>query len=364
MKAHESYHLHCRLKEHMTRLGLTVDQLHRIARVSRETISQLRSNSFKGVSKRAISRICGALGLSIGELFEVLLEDIWLPIRLAGEVTIHFGSRNLLEPQPARGDGADVLISRDFVGSWDLRAFQRASAYLQSLRPGIQVRFEEHTTGAGRGNDPAVRASAKRLFEGGNHIVIGSPIANQFTEEVVCHAYGVSPYNPETRDAFPYGFVWDSWRHVRSSLGVQGQRKPFGIAALPSNRIVAPHVVVPQGEGKDGALILVHRIFRAPSRRESGDEVESVIICLLGISGPGTEAAARLATNPEFAAGLYPPARNVPRMRAIRCKTFRHASATPDDNREVTDVEPIPEHKHSRAPVESDARRSRGRGGR
>ena len=191
----------------------------------------------------------------------------------------------------------------------------------------------------------AVRASAQRLFEGGNHIVIGSPIANQFTEEVVCHAYGVPPYNPQMRDAFPYGFEWDDWRQVRSSFGWQGHHKQFGIAAVPSNKIVAPHVVVPSGEGTDGALILVYRVFQAPTQREVGDDDERVVICLLGYSGPGTLAAAQLATNPEFAAGLYPPARTVPRMRAVACKYFRAASALPDDNREVTEVKLIPEHK-------------------
>lgn len=69
------------------------------------------------------------------------------------------------------------------------------------------------------------------------------------------------------------------------------------------------------------------------------------MICLLGYGGPGTLAAAQLATDPEFAAGLYPPARKVPRMRAVACKYFREPSALPNDNREVTEVRLIPEHK-------------------
>ncbi len=214
-----------------------------------------------------------------------------------------------------------------------------------SLKLDIRIRFEEHITGAGRGTDPAVRASAQRVFEGGNHIIIASPVANQFAEEVVCHAYGVPPYNPQLREVFPYGFQWDHWRQVRSSFGWQGDGKQFGIAALPSGKVVAEHVVVPSGEGKDGALILVYRVFRAPSQREQNDDDERIVICLLGYGGPGTDAAARLATNPEFAAGLYPPGRRVPRMRAVTCRYFREASEAQIDNREVTEVKLIPEHK-------------------
>jgi DNA-binding Xre family transcriptional regulator len=347
MKGHENYRVHCRLKELMTQQSVLVDDLHQKARVSRETIAQLRGNSFKGVSARAIARICGALGVKIGELFELVPEDIWLPIRLTKEVTIHFGSRAFAEARTDDNGGADALLSPQGIGSWDFRAFNWISEYLMGLKLDIRVRFQEHITGAGRGIDPAVRASAQRIFEGGNHIVIGSPIANQFTEEAVCHAHGVPPYNPQMRGAFPYGFVWDHWRQVRSSFGWQGQGKQFGIAALPSNKVIAPNVIVPVGEGTDGALILVYRVFQAPAQREVGDD-ERIVICLLGYSGPGTLAAAQLATDPESAAGLYPAARKLPRMRAVACKYYREASNPSDiDTRVLTDVKLLPEHKFS-----------------
>lgn len=355
MKGHENYHVHCRLKELMAQRDITVDELHEQARISRETISQLRGNSFKGVSSKAMARLCGALGVTIGELFEVLPEDVWLPIRLTKEVTIHFGLRAFTEPRPAECGTDEAIISRQFLGSWDFRAFKWISEYLMGLNLDIRIRFEEHITGAGRGIDPAVRASAQRMFEGGNHIVIGSQIANQFTEEVVCHAYGVPPYNPQMRSTFPYGFEWDHWRQVRSSFGWQSQGKRFGIAALPSNKIIAPCVIVPSGEGSDGALILVYRVFQMPAQREVGDDDERVVICLLGYSGPGTLAAAQLATNPEYAAGLYPPARKVPRMRAVACKCFREASALTEDSREVTEVSLIPEPKQAAATAKGAA---------
>src|SRR3972149_3166870 len=102
MKGHENYRVHCRLKEFMAERKVMVEELHERARVSRDTISQLRGNSFKRVSTRAMARICGVLGITIGELFELLPEDIWLPIRLMREVTVHFGSRALAGPRSAR----------------------------------------------------------------------------------------------------------------------------------------------------------------------------------------------------------------------------------------------------------------------
>jgi DNA-binding Xre family transcriptional regulator len=347
MKGYENYRVHCRLKDLMAQQNITVEELHQKARVSRETISQLRGNSFKGVSKQAIARICGALGIGIGDLFELLPEDIWLPIRLTHDVTIHFGSRTESEPHPVRS-GPTTVISRQSLGSWDFRTFKWISEYLAGLKLDIRVRFEEHITGPGRGSDPQVQASAQRIFaDGNNHIVIASPVANHFAEEVVCHAYGVPPYNPQMRGTFPYGFVWDDWRQVRSSFGWQGQGKQFGIAALPSNRMVAPHVMVPIGVGSDGALILVYRVFQAPAQREQGDDDERVIICFLGYSGLGTLAAAQLATDPDYAAGLYPPARQVPRLRALACKTFCEPSAFPGDTRTLTEIKLIPEQKQA-----------------
>jgi len=71
MKGHENYRVHCRLKEFMAERKVMVEELHERARVSRDTISQLRGNSFKRVSTRAMARICGVLGVGIGELWVV-----------------------------------------------------------------------------------------------------------------------------------------------------------------------------------------------------------------------------------------------------------------------------------------------------
>lgn len=354
MKEYDNYRVHCLLKEIMRQKGISVGELHRRSGVSRDTIAQLRKNAFKGLSKRSIERICGALDITVSELFVVMPEDIWLPIRRAKEVTIHVGLRSWNEPRPARR-GVPVM-GMQFIGGWDFRASMWISEYLMGLKLDIRVRFQEHITGAGRGVDPAVRASAQAIFGGGNHIVIGSPIANQFTEEVVCHAYGVPPYNPEVRSIFPYAFEWDNWRQVRSSIGRRGERKEFGIAELPSNKIVAPHVIVPSGEGTDGALIVVYRVFNSPAQRVVGNDDERIVICLLGDSGLATSAAARLATNPAYAAGLYPPARMVPRMRAVKCTYTREPSDALVDNREVKDAILIPERKAAGAAAASPPR--------
>jgi DNA-binding Xre family transcriptional regulator len=339
-----NYRVHCRLKKIMRERGLTVEELHTGARVAKETITALRKNDFKGVGAQTIARLCGSLGISVGELFELLPEDIWLPIRLARKVTIHFGSRALSAPRPADVRMPENVASGLYMGAWDFMAFQRISEYLTGLKTDITLDFALHLTGPGRGSDPAVQASARGIFDGGNHIVIGSPIANQFTEEVVCHAYGVAPYNPQLLSAFPYGFAWEAWRKVQSSFGWDGKNGPYGIAETSRpRRIVAPHVVVPSGEGSDGALILTYRVFRAPSQRETADDDERVIICLLGYGGPGTLAAARIATTPTCAAGLYPAARTVPRMRAVRCKHFSAASDLPIDKRELIGSELVPE---------------------
>jgi hypothetical protein len=144
---------------------------------------------------------------------------------------------------------------------------------------------------------------------------------------------------------------------VLSSFGWQGQGKRFGVAELPSNKVVAPCVILASGEGSDGALILVYRVFRTPAQREVGDDDERIVICLLGYSGPGTLGAAQLATNPAFAAGLYPPARQVPRMRAVACKYYRGPAAHTEDSRVVTEVNLVPEPKQVATPKGPERRR-------
>jgi hypothetical protein len=219
------------------------------------------------------------------------------------------------------------------------------SEYLTGLHLGINVRRQEHITGPGRGIDPAVRQSAQDIFKQGNHIILGSPIANQFAEEVVCEAYGVTPYDPQARARFPYGFEWNSWRQVPSSFGQRGAKKRFGIVEIPTSRVVAPQVKASVGEdGTDGALIMVYRVFCPPVNRRVGEQ-ENVVICLMGDTGLGTLAAAMLATSSSDAAGLFPDSRMQARMRALKCEYRRPPGDPLIDNREVKSFALIPERE-------------------
>lgn len=343
MKEYDAHRLYCRLDEILRERRMTGIELHRLSGVARETITQLRNNTFVGVSSRTIARICGVLCITPNELFVVIREDIWLPIRRAKEVTIHVGSRTWNEPHPAR-PGMPPMVGRQFVGRWDFRAFKQISEYLIGLNLGIKVHFQDHTTDPGQGVDAGMRAAAQAVFSGGNHIILGSPIASAFTELVVCSAYRVSPFSPKNRTSFPYAFEWDDWRQVRSSIGRKGAGESFGVAEMPSNRIVAPHVIVPAGsEGTDGALIVVYRVLHVSETQKVDDE--SVVICLLGDSGLGTFAAAQVAIDPQFATELYPALRKTPRMRAVKCRYGREPGDPLNDNREVRQVELVPERR-------------------
>ncbi len=342
--------VHCRLREIMHERRMKVEQLHRRTGVGRETIAALRKDEWTRVSREAIGRICGALNITLDELFVLILEDIWAPIKLSHEVTIHYGSRPFAEPQRTPGDARARGFSRQYAGVWDMRSFIHIFEYLKQMCPDISVRFQEHRTGVDRGFDPSVRESVRRVFASGNHVVIGSQIANQFTEEVVCFAYGVPPYAPGKRDAFPYGFVWDSERSITSSFGWQGIGEEFGIVSTRTGRPVALRTVVEQGEGQDCALILVYRMLQAPARRRHGADDERIVIAILGDSGLGTLAAAQVATDERFAAGLYPPERGKPHMRAVALNYIRAATASTYDNREVTEARLVEDAEHSESP--------------
>ena len=338
--------MYSRLLEIMREQHITVDELHRRTRVCRDAITALRLNSSQLVSPVSIARICEALNITLSDLFVLMPEDIWAPIRLAREVTIHYGSRSFGEPRLATGGPQDSLLSQQFIAARDTRAANWVSEYLMKLGAGIAVHRREHMTGIGRGFDPSIADAVRQVFERGNHVVIGSPVANQFAEEVVCHAHGVQPYVPRMHEAFPYGFVWDSRRSITSSFGWQGHGRgrsenfgpSFGIFSTQQGRLVAFRTVVAEGEGDDCALILAHRIFQPQAVRTASAADERIVICILGHGGPGTEAAARVATDPKYAAGLYPPTRGTPHMRVVGAKYTR--TATPDmvDNRVLTEA--------------------------
>jgi hypothetical protein len=299
----------------------------------------LRTNNWTRVSRDVIGKICGALNITLDDLFVLVPVDIWAPIRLSREVTIHYGSRSVSELHRAPSVSGAPWFSRQYAGVWDMRSFFHIFEYLKERCPDVSVRFQEHPTGVERGFDPSVREAVRQVFASGNHLVFGSPIANQFAEEVVCFAYGVPPYAPGQRDKFPYGFVWDSERgSITSSFGWQGDGAEFGIVSTRSGRQVASRTVVEQGEGQDCALILVQRMMQAPARRRHGADVERIVTVFLGHSGPGTLAAVQVATDQRFAVGLYPPERSKPHMRAVAAEYTRASVASQLDKRQVTEA--------------------------
>jgi len=351
----------CRLRDIMDERGITVDALHQRARVGREAIAALRKNNWKLVGRSTMGRVCNALNITLDQLFDLIPEDIWAAVKLSREITIHYGSRTVLESHEASRSGDDAQHCRQYVGVWDMRALTLIWEHLKGWGLDISVRLEEHITGLDRGFDPSVREAVRRVFDTGNHLVIGSPIANQFAESVVCHAYGVAPYAPQKPQQFPYEFVWDSARAVTSSFGRQGVEGKFGIASTRTGELVAQRTVVSDGEGQDCALILVHRIWQPPTRRGIGGEDERVVIAILGHSGVGTYAGAQVAADPICATGLHPLERGKPQLRVVAATYTASPVTPPRDNRQVTSVRLLddPDGGPLRAATASRARGTR-----
>ncbi|MFQ5667690.1 MAG: helix-turn-helix domain-containing protein [Candidatus Binatia bacterium] len=327
--------VHCRLYEIMRERGVKVEGLSTQSGVDRGAISALRTGKWDRVSRSAMGKICGALNISLDELFALIPEDIWAPIKLGHEVTLHYGSRSIPDARRPNGDGADTMWSGQYVGVWDMRALNCIWEHLRQSGCDVSVRLREHVTGLERSSTPLAQESLRQVFDSGNHVVLGSPTANQFTEEVVCKAFGVTPYAPQQRDAFPFGFVWDPRRAVRSSFGWEGMGDEFGIASIRTGKLIACSTSAREGEGQDCALVLVHRMLQPPARRQYGSDVERVIIAILGYRGAGTFAAAQLATDPKHADGLYPAQRNAARLRVVRV-TYTDPGGLQQDSRQVT----------------------------
>jgi len=346
---------------------MTVEDLERISGVGHEAISSLRGEKWARVSRLALAKICGALDITLDELFLLSQDDIWAPIKRAGEVTIHYGSRSL----PSTGAGPvppdDLILAGQYVGVWDLRAFKWISEYLKHSGLDVGVSLREHVTGAGHGLDPADNDSVRNIFEEGNHVILGSQIANQNTEEVVCHAYGVPPYTHGMRETFPYGFVWGSKYKVASSFGWQGMGSNFGIVSNSTGKLVAFRTTVKEGAGQDCAMIVVYRILAPASRNAAGNGQDRVVICILGHSGAGTFSGAKVATDAKFAARLYPEKLGVPLMRVVSATYTRAPIESGHDNRvlgecELVDDVPAPE-TGGESPAGKTSRRTKRAGG-
>lgn len=351
--------LYCRLREIMDERHLAVYQLAKLSGVGRDTIGALRKNNWHRVDREVLGKICGALEVCLDELFDLREEDIWFAIRLHREVTIHLGSNSaaaLVDSET--GNGSPTAFYPQSIGAWDFRAFRVLTKHLAKLGRDITVRSEDHEGDVYQGFDPSRGDSVEELLGEGDHIIIGSPIANRLAEELVCRLFGVTPHTPSKRDAFPFGFVWDSRRSsTPSSFGWEGHGKEFGIADIATGKLVARGNIVAQGEGDDCALIVTYRIWQPPKQRRFGRDDERIIICILGFSGAGTYAAAKVATDPRYAAALYPPTSGAPLMRPVAATYTRPATASLQDNRRVVTqslVEPDTTAPASDTPADAD----------
>jgi putative transcriptional regulator len=331
----------CRLAAIMRDRGMTAKQLSRMTGVSRETIARLCNNTFTRVRVDVLSRICAALGItSLDELFEVYQADVFFPIRLHKEVTFHVGSDSLAGRADGELEGGHARMS---MGAWDFRAMKEVHEFLNHTVPGIRVHVEEHVR-----YDPAVSGKVTATLDEGNHIIFGSPLANEFAEELVCHTHRVPPYSPDRRGEFPYVFNWD--RAVRSSFGVRVAGQKFGIASTRTGKLLACHTRVASGQGEDAALIMTCRIWRSPVRRQYGRHDENIVIAILGYSGIGTYGGAKALTDPASSRELYPPRTGSavvrpgpPLMRVVSVAYTRAPGPSPHDNRHVRSTQLVAE---------------------
>lgn len=316
---------------------MSVHELMKLSGVGRQPIAALRKNQWERVTRDVLGNICGALGITLDELFVLYEEDIWFPIRLHRDVTIHIGSNSFPTPPKPGEPVSPTTLDPQSIGAWDFRAFRVITKHLAKLGRDITVRSQEHEAGIDQGYDASLADVVDEMFSAGDHVVIGSPVANPIAEEVVCRMFGVAPYTTSKRDAFPFGFVWDSRRGIaQSSFGWQGIGADFGIAATRTGKLVARRTSVVQGEGDDCALIVTYRVWQEPKHRRQGRDDERMVIAILGYSGAGTYAAAKVATDPRYASALYPSTHSTPLMRVVGAKYTRPATQSTRDTRRVT----------------------------
>ena len=69
------------LKEIMRARSMSVVELHHLTGVARQAISHLRQANLRRVDLNVAARICCELNITLDDLFELVPEDIWAPIR-------------------------------------------------------------------------------------------------------------------------------------------------------------------------------------------------------------------------------------------------------------------------------------------
>ena len=226
--------LFCHLAEIMERGNLTIEDVCRLCKVHRSVVVSLRLNSFQKISRSVLVRICKGLDVSLDELFSMYDEDPLFPVRMHRQLTIHVGCNTF--KGGGNGPGA---IGRHYYSSWDVNAsIELRDTVDRSEGSKVSVAYHGHDLGI----DTDERA-IDRAFDGGDHVILGSPVSNRFTEYVVCRMFGVPPFTATERKRFPANFVLDSAHSVPSSLCYQGQGKQFGIMSTETGRMIAEHTL-------------------------------------------------------------------------------------------------------------------------
>lgn len=328
--------VHCRLKELIARRNISMADLSRRTGIDEGQLRKLHDGAWKSIKGWQMGRLLDELGCNtLDQLFVALDDDIWAPIRVRREMTIHFGSSSFPE---VAGDRSLLQggALRESIGYWDLRAFFAIGEYVSRLGGVDDLKFRAHPT------DMMGQGAVEEVFRDGNHLLLGSPVANPVVEGVVSRAFDVPPNSAVMRERFPYNFVWDAAVHRVSSFGVIAQAgEEMGILSTRTRQLVARRTLVTHESGAAGhdcALIVTH-LIRAPreggARRrapepDAGGARERIIIAILGHSGPGTLAGAEAIIDPKCRGELYPAAPAHTRMRVVSATYVRQAPGVRD----------------------------------
>jgi len=302
--------------------------------VSRGAIENLVNGKAKSISFELAGAICEHFGVTMDALLEVPKNDLWATVRRVGRVVIHLASRSFeRDPGEEQEKDSERTVDREYLGTWDVLAKNALIEHIRGLGNYIEIREEIHADQGGNGGV----LDGDRLVsvcDGAVHFLVGSPAASYHTEEIVSAMYGVPPRTPGVNGSFPYDFVWGPHRDVRSSFAWETTDDLCGIIDPNTTDMVAERTFVGEegGVGLDCGLIVTYRVSKARTPDGYG---EGLVIGLLGLSGPGTMAAARVATRAIDAPKLYPDNTDSPAMRVVQAQYTRPEEKTRRDNRQL-----------------------------
>ncbi len=323
-----------RLEHWLHARELNIAELGRLAAVPQRTLRGIIKGSQTRIDFGALDRICAVLMIQIGDLLIREADDIWVPILASGKVTIHYGSR-IYPGAPRKGGRTSIPLH--YVGTWDDKTKVYLRDYLGRRNGDVRISEVEHMVKSDRAS---LETLCNAIMSGGNHIVIGSNLSDVMAEYIMCRMFGAAPGVERDFVKFPYGFVWQPDRWASSAFG-RPATDESGIWCNQTNSMVAYQDFVEVGDGPDCGLVTVLRHRPVQANGAWNERPERVVIVLTGHSGPGTLAAAQIATDPRLASEIYPSAFDVPLSRAFRA-TYNRPEPSELDNRVVTSRELVP----------------------